>query len=552
MIFWLAVSLGLFTLEIGRAVGGVDRASFGERVQALRGRVTELAGDHDLLDTLYFGWSDRPYARATLAILIKVAATLEREVEHHGHGNGKIDDATMESMLQWSDGAIQRAIRAQPTSEFRPLRMKTTWAAMLDGTDIPSLYAFVDGTRLYPCHPLFGDLDVLAALGQRVYSRPLGREYSQSELQVSGRRAEALGLVLLDCTIFAPEGVTLCGSGLAEVQTSWPERRPYVAFSSLAMLALDGEPRTWENPPLPAVRARTGGESFPSSLARRAMLRGAINRSTYAVTRWAPPIIDAPADRRLVALRAGMWVHAFDGQRLALIDTWHDEHGEDNETERSVFLNPAEAETIAHTALDLQRLAKFVSCFGSRSTLAVAVGREATCGEPQEGCPEVGRKERGSDTDIDAWAPWVQPIWDALVTRQVSFDVVSDRTEEKALQGRYQVVFPLRRRDCVDPARAIGKIERRLAQVEEHVYRLTAREMNGTIASDVYVRAGKTSEGKGCAAVVNLSDRVRMLKLRGRPAIGASRDVIADQQIPEPDQRLEIAPWQVRLLWPRE
>jgi len=98
----------------------------------------------------------------------------------------------------------------------------------------------------------------------------------------------------------------------------------------------------------------------------------------------------------------------------------------------------------------------------------------------------------------------------------------------------------------------IAKIERQLAQIEEHVYRLTAREMDGTIATDMYVRAGKTPEGKACAAVVNLSDRSRVLKLRGRLAIGPSRDVIADQSIPEPDQCLEFAPWQVRILWPIE
>jgi hypothetical protein len=99
-------------------------------------------------------------------------------------------------------------------------------------------------------------------------------------------------------------------------------------------------------------------------------------------------------------------------------------------------------------------------------------------------------------------------------------------------------------------ASLIAKSERRLAQDSEHVYRLTAREMDGTIARDMFVRVGRTPEGKACAGIVNLSDRSRVLKLRGKPAIGPSRDVISNQRISEPDQRLELEPWQVRLLWP--
>jgi len=66
----------------------------------------------------------------------------------------------------------------------------------------------------------------------------------------------------------------------------------------------------------------------------------------------------------------------------------------------------------------------------------------------------------------------------------------------------------------------------------------------------MFVRVGRTPEGKACAGIVNLSDRARVLKLRGKPVIGPSRDVISNHQISEPGQRLEFEPWQVRLLWP--
>jgi len=139
-----------------------------------------------------------------------------------------------------------------------------------------------------------------------------------------------------------------------------------------------------------------------------------------------------------------------------------------------------------------------------------------------------------------------------LVSRQVRYDVVPQADHDDRFRRRYSVVIPLARPADGQTEALIGKIERRLAQFEEHVHRLTAREMNGTIAADMYVRVGNTPSGKACAAVVNLSDRPRVLKLRGSPAIGAARDVNTDQQISEPDQRLEFAPWQVRLLWPRE
>ena len=535
VVLWSAVS-------ISRADGGGDLAQLKERVQALRERVVELAGENDLLDTLYFGWSDRPYARATLAILVKVAATLDREVDCRDHGNGQIDDVTVESMLEWADGAIQRVIHAEPSADFRPDRMKMTWFAVIEGAEAPPLLAFVDGARSLRTHHVFGDLDLLAAVGQKVYARPSGERLPEEDLEVTARRAEAVGQAVVDWSILASKDAQRCGVAEPDPRTGWPGRPQYVAVGTLAWVTRDREPTTGNDPVLPGVGDPVDGESLPASLARRATLRGATNRSTYAVTRWTPPIVAAASERRLAALRAAIWVQALDRQRLALIDTWRDVSPDTGDgSGPSVFVHPAQAETIAHTALDLQRLASFLVGFETRPTIAFAVGREAVCSQVESGC---------APGQFDTWASWVQPIWEALVARQVSFDVVSDRTDEKALRERYRAVLPLRREQCANPADAIGKIERRLAQDSEHVYRLTAREMDGTIARDMFVRVGRTPEGKACAGIVNLSDRSRVLKLRGKPAIGPSRDVILDQRISEPDQRLELEPWQVRLLWP--
>ncbi len=504
----------------------------------------ELAGEGDLLDTLYFGWSDRPYARATLAILIKVAATLNREMDCRGHGTGKIDDPTVESMLQWTDDALQRVIHTEPNPDFRPHRVKVIWTDLLDGERIPPFFAFVDGANALRAHPVFGDLDILAALGQKAYARPSGERYDDGELGLTARRAEALGLVLVDWSRLATKNVFRCGVADPDRRTGWAGPSQDVAVGTLARLARYSEPRPGFDLVLPTIEDPVDGESLAASLARRAMLRGATRRPTYGITNWTPPIANGLLEYRPAALRAAMWAQAFDGQRLALVESWRDvSPDEDGLPGSSILIHPAQAETIAHTSLDMQRLAQFIGEYNVRPIFALAVGRETICSAGESGCPQP---------QFDTWAPWVQPIWESLVARQISFDVVSEHADEKALRELYRVVFPLRREECTEPGDVIVKIERRLAQVEEHVYRLTARELDGMIAKDMYVRVGRTPGGKACVAVVNLTDRPRVIKLRGKPEIGSSRDVIADQLIPEPDQRLELAPWQVRILWPTE
>lgn len=522
--------------------GAPEVAQFKDRIQNLRQRVTELADDSNLLDTLYFAWSDRSYARATLAILVKVAATLDREADCRANGNGKIDDATVESMFQWADEAVERVVRAEPSEDFRPHRLKVTWADILDGRRAPPLFAFVDRTNLPPRDPALGDLDLLAAFGQRAYICGDPSNSATARFDERARRAEALGMTVVDTVPAGTPG--RCGSCLLNNAPRWPERLQRVVCMEFRNLLRGGELRESSGfTEVPAILDNPNGEALAASLARRALLRGVMETPTYAAYRWTPPIVEVEPQHQYAALAATLWVQALEGQQLTLVDGWRDHHNENRSETASVFLSPTRAETIAHTALDLQRLARFVTAFEGHALLALIVGDEAVYDK---------QSNEDGESQVDTWASWVQPIWEVLVARQIRFDVVSDRTEEKTLRGRYQIVFPLHKKDCANPAETIGKIERRLAQLEDHVYRLTAREMDGMIAADMYVRAGKTPVGKACAAVVNLTDRPRALKLRGRPEIGPSHDVIADQPIPEPSQRIEFAPWQVRLLWPVE
>lgn len=531
----------LFAVAIMRADEGADLAQLKQRVQALHERVIELAGEGDLLDTLYFAWSDRPYARATLAILIKVAATLDREVDCRGHGNGKIDDATVESMLLWADGAIQRAIQSQPNNDFHPHRIGITWKQLLEGKSVPPLCGFLDGTRLTPQRPHVGDLDVLASLGQRFYARPIGSRLDGQDAQATAQRAEALGMTVFDITPMVGRSAWKCGNHWEFIRPLWRDRARYVAYTRpMWLFPLE---RSWypgDPQLLPAVEDPAEGESLGASLARRAMLRGVMETSTYAAYRWTPPIVEARPQQAQAALTAALWVQALEGQRLALVDGWRDVHDENNTDTPSIFFSPTRAETIAHTALDLLRYANSFRAFDEAPLLAISVEEDAFA------------PEGDNPSKVPSWSDWTEPIWSGLLSRQVRFNVVRGESPEEKLNPPYRLVYRLEQTSNRVGVSILERIERGLAQLPDHVYRLTARETNGTIAKDVYVRSAKTPEGKACAAVVNLSDRSRVLKLRGKPEIGPSRDVISDQWISEPDQRIEFAPWQVRLLWPVE
>ncbi len=527
-----------FAAASAPAVAQLNHAQFQERVAALKDRVVALAGDgSDYLDTLYFGWFDRPYARATLAILVKVVATLEREAESRANGDKSIDDETVESILRWVDDALSRVVRSKPENERDPFRARITWGALING-QLGPLYAFIDGTQATPRNPALGDLDILAALGQRVYSCNDPSNSKIAQFQARALRAEALGVMVADRV---PPGVAgHCASCLLNNMPRWPDqnhRLVGIRFRHLERTRAGGNLEPLE---FPAVIDDHERETFSASLARRAALRGATNRTTYAAVSWTPPTWKIDSTQALAATRAAMWMHALDGQRLALVDSWLDPEG-DPTHERAVLIDPALAETIAHSSLDMLRLGKHVIPFTARPRVALVVRDDVFAQEASAGdTPRVA----------DVWAGWVLQVWETLISRQIQFDVVSETRGREAVADYYPVVFPLRIEHAADTQRLIEKLERRLAQDVEHVNRLTAREMDGTVARDVFLRRGEAPNGKACVGIVNISERARVLKLRGRPPVGPSKDVISEELIPAPNDRVVFGPWQVRLLWP--
>lgn len=143
LIGLLAVSSSAVSAGPGY-VNALDVNKLRSRVAGLRERVTEPAGTDDLPDTLYFGWFDRPDARATLAILVKTLATLHREVRLRELGNGAIDASTIRTMLCWGDDAFERVVRSSAQNRFRPHRLRLSLKSLPTALSLPPLYCFVD------------------------------------------------------------------------------------------------------------------------------------------------------------------------------------------------------------------------------------------------------------------------------------------------------------------------------------------------------------------------------------------------------------------------
>jgi hypothetical protein len=498
-----------------------DVADLRARVGHLRERVAELAGHDDLLDTLHFGWFDRPCARATLAILVKTTSALEREIRLRELGNGTIPDATVRTMLSWAEEAPKRVVAAEPVSGFRPHRLRAMGADFDPASAPAPLFAFVDRATATRHHDVFGDLDLMAALGMRVYPRMADDLHDPDAVDLIAARVSALAMA----TVFVGEGA---GDSLEEApDPSGAALR--IRRVSLREL-LQGIPNT------PGVvcglRDPAYGESWPASLARKAVGRGILGERFIAAD-WNPPNAGGSSAGRAAATATMMWVCAIEGQSLTLLPGWRDLRDGSASPFPSILLDPARVEIIARTALDLIRLSESVQPFKSTPPLAVVVGADAV-----------------HTRDDNTWASWTKPVWNGLLDRQIRFDVVSADRDERQLGSRYPVVFPLRRDEVGDPKSTLLRIERALALQSGQVHRVTVRELDGRLATDVFVRDARIPGGKPCVVLANLSGRSRRVKLRGGPRLGAVNDRVVDQRIAQPGESIPLAPWQVRLLWP--
>ncbi|UCC31626.1 MAG: hypothetical protein JSU86_04980 [Phycisphaerales bacterium] len=511
--------------------GSTDPAQFHTRVRQLQQRVAELAGTDDLLDTLHFGWFDRPYTRATLATLVKTTTVLQREVRLRERGNGAIPESRVGAMLLWTGEALERAITAEPFAGFRPHRLRTISDELAVNTATAPLYGLVDRTTATRYDERLGDLDLMAAMGFRVYPVLLSDTALVRADSVVIERAEALGMAVVGLTTPTTGGerdsIAPPPSASGPIVTVEP-------VTLMEMLQFDPAAARPSGPTL-ALTDPVRGESLAASLARRAFARGLWRHGRYIVDGWQVPRIRVLPYERSALTAAAMWVHAIEGQSLGLIRGWRDLRDGSGSPYRSILPDPAHVETIVRNALDLVRLRTYVLPFNVSPPVAVGVGPDAVDGD-----------------DANAWADWVEPVWAALLERQIRFDVVRLAGNDGQLGERYRVVFPLHRSESDNVISVITRLERLLTTVDEHLRRVTARELDGALAGDLFVRDVRTPNGRPCVAVVNLSARPRRIKLRGGPMLGPLRDVISNTTVERPDGIVHLEPWQVRLLWPAE
>ncbi|MBU0717493.1 MAG: hypothetical protein KJ749_04525 [Planctomycetes bacterium] len=528
---------GLLIPPVEAGPGGaeeVDVAALRARLTPIVDRVEQLAGTDDLLDTLHFGWFDRPYARTTLAILVKTTSTLQREVRLRERQSGAIPDGTVAKMLDWAEDAVQRVSAPYETTTFRPHRLRVTGSDLATASPTPALYGMIDCSTATRYDPTFGDLDLAAALGFRLYPRLEREAVSGEPGQSFVERANSLGMATVvitsapaaDDAESVPESVSLSYQSASTGHALFvrPMSLRQILSSADAVSDRPGQTTGLTDPP--------SGESWASSLARRALARGAFGKDRYVVDGWTAPCGSA-GDAADTA--AAMWVHALDGQSLGLIRGWRDLRDGSGSPYASLMTTPDRVEAIAYTALDLIRLGKYVAPFRSNPRVAIAVGPDAV-----------------DSRDNNRWAAWIEPIWTGLLDRQIDFDVVPLNSNNENLAQRYSAVFPAGAMDAEDRESFFARLDRALAADRDHSRRMVVQEAKGGIAANVFLREGRTPDDRPCIALANLSNQPRQLVLAGKTKLGTVHDVIANVRIANPRKDITLAPWQVRLLWPTD
>ena len=471
---------------------------------AVQAEAYALAGTGDWFDTLYFGWFDRPYARASLACVLTALPPPQ-------------------AGPAWCQFADTPAACAELAAVLRNCRAPARWAGfyphrlpVLDAADgSPALQLPV--WALLQHSPAGDDararsaIDLQAALGLRGYAIPAS-EWALSA--AARRRATALGMVALTCAGPAAEpgdepAVVVRPVSLCEVLS--PD------FDA----ARDRDRRTW------ALATPAGGETPAAALARFALIRGL--RGDGEVWTVGPAAGWSAGE---LPLATRVWSAALAGQRLTVLTADESLSAAVEPLAPLCAWSVGEREQLAHGILDLQRLAPAWAASPAVAPVAVLVPATASATD-----------------DAHAWADWTLPYWQALLDRQVRFDVLpADAPAGAALRSRYRAVVPLTPQ--ADGRNWINRLELRLAAQAEHTMRLTARAPTGPFVTDVQVVTGPGWPDAGWIGLVNLQNEPRSICLRGGPPLPALRDVLCDEAYPASRGEIRLAPGQVRLLRP--
>lgn len=499
-------------------------------VTAVGQQLDRLADPNDVLDSLHFGWSDDPYGRATLACAIKTVRVLEREIALRRAGSAALRDAQVREVLDWLRAAPARVQNAPHRSGFLPHRQAVRLDAALSDP-APALFGFVDRSTMTQLDDWYADADLLAASGFKVIARA-DRPYLSAEAWRSlVDHAAALRLAV----------VRVDDANESETESPAPTDvsclRPCVLRDWMA-----GPGRTAEivlmDPP--------HGETWGESLARRSLYRGVTGGCGPWVNGWAVPEARSNASAAADQVRAAMWVHALDGQRLGLLEGWRDLRDGSISPHASLAAAPAVVEAVAHTALDLLYFDSIVRTFAVECPLALVVGEDVLdSADPNRWSPAFGRLAQqlfDANVRFDLLPRTAPPERTARYALACEVKLPADgapRLEAIIRFGRAQA-GPLPERESV-----AGCLERLAAGLpDQPPVRVTGS------GEGVFCRSARSADGLVWVAVVNVKPRAQRVSLiaSGGVRMQEGVDYIDGSTVKDVSSGVDLAAWQVRLL----
>jgi len=381
---------------LGSGAAGAERPdpailSLTREVTAIEQQLIHLADPNDTGDSLFFDWLDEPYGRATLACAGKTVRILEREIVLRQAGSAALRDRQLRGILDWLRAAPTRARNSPHRAGFLPHRRRISLDA-ISSDPAPALFGFVDRSTVTRLDDWYADTDVLAACGFRVVARADRPRLSPEAWRSLQGHAKALGLALVQVS----DGID------AEGRESAPAGVLYLQPRTLREW-MSGENRIEGSVLIDPPHGETWGES----LARRALYRGQTGGRGAWVSGWTVPETRSNGSATATQIRAAMWVHALDGQRLGLLEGWRDLRDGSASPYASLAATPDVVEAVAHTALDLLYFDPIIRLFSSEIPVALIVGDDAL-----------------ASTDPNRWSPTFGRMAQELFEANVRFDVL--------------------------------------------------------------------------------------------------------------------------------
>lgn len=544
-----------------------DAVSVGEIEEALercRGELLPLIGGTEPVDSLYFGWFDRPYRRATLACAVKALAVLEYELQLRQLGNGAIDDRQLVRLLAWLRQAAPSACVPPSRAAVLPHRLAVTPDSLLALTapagaaaPPPVRFGFMDRATATRHDDWAGDFDLLACLGVRVIGAPAVAGAKPSTSQALFRHGHALGIAVVgdpgEWNGPPPSDPLPAGDA-----PPWFSPLAIAAHTLAELIESTGKQRPGDESVIPAAADYPFGESWGEALARRSLHRTTTGSTGAVVIGWAPSPGGWSYDTSPEQVRLAMWVHALGGQRLALLEGWRDLRDGSPLPYPSLTANPGVIEAVAHTALDMLPLDKELAAFDDPRRVLVVLADD---------CLHPRRPNRWSK-------PWAA-LFSGLAERQPAFDVVCQtRMAQPGALDRYPLIVSPPEDSLLpsvrgrlrsmraggsthvvwDPASSsiepvLIAVDRRLSEPDVVSGALSVGGLGGARPQGVLIFDGTGGE----VALANTTGERSTVWItpasgeRSRPL----RDAIAGLTFARPDQGIELGPRQVRLLIPQ-